>query len=224
MSVFHNTYKKTQYYFNRSCSVAFELATTISLILQTYRLRKCTWKRDSGTGVSLCEISKDTFSTQHLQTTASGSELQNPTNGLTELHTPTIGLRYRSIHRSCSLKTLFLEEETPAQVFSSEFYESFINSLFTEHLQKTEHSVVRFCLHFKEYMLRTSTLFQKSFACLRFALFHAPWRNTGSEKNYCNHRAPSWRFLSLSKFTWDPKWAQTGLRFHFGIKFHFGVR
>ena len=138
--------------------------------------------------------------------------------------THPIGLRYRSIHRSCSLKTLCLEEETPAQVFSSEFYESFINSLFTEHLQKTEHSVVRFCLHFKEYMLRTSTLFQKSFACLRFALFHAPWRNTGSEKNYCNHRAPSWRFLSLSKFTWDPKWAQTGLRFHFGIKFHFGVR
>ena len=109
-------------------------------------------------------------------------------------------------------------------MFSSEFYESFINSLFTEHLQKTEHSVVRFCLHCKEYMLRTSTLFQKSFACLRFALFHAPWRNTGSEKNYCNHRAPSWRFLSLSKFTLDPKWAQTGLRFHFGIKFHFGVR
>ena len=25
-------------------------------------------------------------------------------------------------------------------------------------------------------------------------------------------------------FTWDPKWTQTGLRFHFGTKFHFGVR
>ena len=25
-------------------------------------------------------------------------------------------------------------------------------------------------------------------------------------------------------FTWDPKWTQTSLRFHFGVKFHFGVR
>ena len=34
-------------------------------------------------------------------------------------------------------------------------------------------------------------------------------------------------FLTLqpkSTFTWDPKWTQTGLRFHFGVKFHFGVR
>ena len=27
-----------------------------------------------------------------------------------------------------------------------------------------------------------------------------------------------------STFTWDPKWTQTGLRFHFGVKFHFGIR
>ena len=29
---------------------------------------------------------------------------------------------------------------------------------------------------------------------------------------------------SKSTFTWDPKWTQIGLRFHFGVKFHVGVR
>ena len=28
---------------------------------------------------------------------------------------------------------------------------------------------------------------------------------------------------SKSTITWDPKWTQTGLRFHFEVKFHFGV-
>ena len=31
-------------------------------------------------------------------------------------------------------------------------------------------------------------------------------------------------YFSRSTFTWDPKWTQTGLRFHIGLKFHFGVR
>ena len=29
---------------------------------------------------------------------------------------------------------------------------------------------------------------------------------------------------SISTFTWEAKWAQTGMRFHFGWKFHFGVQ
>ena len=28
----------------------------------------------------------------------------------------------------------------------------------------------------------------------------------------------------MSMFTWDPKWTQTGLKFHFGVIFRFGVR
>ena len=36
--------------------------------------------------------------------------------------------------------------------------------------------------------------------------------------------APFCLSLAKSTFTWDPKWTQTGLRFHYGIKFHFGVR
>ena len=28
----------------------------------------------------------------------------------------------------------------------------------------------------------------------------------------------------VATFTWDPKWIQTGLKFHFGVTFHFGVR
>ena len=45
--------------------------------------------------------------------------------------------------------------------------------------------------------------------------FAEQYRTTASDYSSTN---------SKSTFTWDPKWTQTGLRFHFGIKFHFCVR
>ena len=41
--------------------------------------------------------------------------------------------------------------------------------------------------------------------------------------DYMERRLTNSNYCTNSTFTWDPKWTQTGLRFHFGVKFHFGV-
>ena len=46
-----------------------------------------------------------------------------------------------------------------------------------------------------------------------------------SHRSRCYFHIPGYEFfLSKSTFTWEAKWTQTGMRFHFGWKSHFGVQ
>ena len=51
----------------------------------------------------------------------------------------------------------------------------------------------------------------KYVALSNFRIYYT-WNNV--KKSHKNNK---------STFTWDSKWTQTGLRFHFGVKFNFGV-
>ena len=80
-------------------------------------------KKETLAQVFSCEFSKNTFFTEHLQTTASGRVLKK----IGTIRGKTSALEFPFFSFS-----LILKKETPAEVFSSKFFKIFDKSFFKE--------------------------------------------------------------------------------------------